>query len=105
MCWGRRRLYSAEIDEHVSQNIRDNRKKSNSKIVPEIPTKYGKERRTNRFKVRNRILLSVVMLNLGGCSAILLRGAEILSMKSRYITKVLLFVNIYSKITVILYLL
>jgi hypothetical protein len=80
-------------------------KKSCSKNVPEIPTKYGKERCTNRFKLQTRILLSDEMLSLGGCSAILHRETKRLPIKSRFITGVLLFVNIYSKIAVILYLL
>ena len=100
-----RRLYSAEVDQHISQNIRDNRKKSYSKNVPEIPTKYRKEQYKNRFKVQTRILLSDEMLKLGCSSAILHRGTERSPRKSRCITEVMLFVNIYGKITVIFYLL
>jgi hypothetical protein len=76
VCWGRRRLYSAEVDDHISQNIRDNITKSYSKNVPEVSPKYGKERYKNKFKVQTRILLSDEMLNLGAYSEILHRGTE-----------------------------
>jgi len=71
VCWGRRQLYSAEVDDHI---IRDNRKNSYSKNVPEIPTKYGKERRTNGFKIQTRILLSDEILNLGAVQQYRIEG-------------------------------
>ena len=77
-------------------------KKSCSKNVLEIPTK---ERYKNRFEVQTRILLSDEILEHRVCSAILHRGTERLPIKSRCITEVLLYVNIYSKIAVIFYLL
>jgi hypothetical protein len=78
-------------------------KKSYSNNVPEIPTKYGKERCSNRFKVQTRILLSDEMLKLWVLFGNMHRGTEQLPIKSRCTTEVLLFVNICSKITVLFY--
>jgi hypothetical protein len=48
VCWGRRRLYSAEVDEPISQNTQENRKK---RAVVKMYLKYPPSMERNDAKI------------------------------------------------------